>query len=82
MSKSFCFTNMPLDVEEHVFRLDRDALARELGHLDHNGWNTLGQVRKSAITRWAMITAMIREEVLEVLLGRNPSNVAQRIRYV
>jgi len=29
-----------------------------------------------------MITSMIREDTLELLLGRNLSNVLQRIKYV
>ena len=73
---------MPLDLDEDAYQLVGDALDEELSHLDLNGWNTRGVVRKSAVIRWSMITSMIREDTLEVLLGRNPSNVLQRIRYV
>ena len=73
---------MPLDLDEDSYQLVGDALDEELSHLDLNGWNTKGVVRKSAVIRWSMITSMIREDTLEVLLGRNLSNVLQRIRYV
>jgi hypothetical protein len=82
VSKRFCFTNMPLDLEEDAYDLVGDALEQELSHLDPNGWNTRGTVRKSAVARWSMITSMIKEDTLEVLLGRDLSNVQQRIRYV
>lgn len=82
VSKRFCFTNMPLDLDEDAYELVGDTLDQELSHLDQNGWNSRGVVRKSAVVRWSMITSMIREDTLEVLLGRNLSNVPQRIRYV
>lgn len=82
LSKRFCFTNMPADVEDHVYGLEQLALERELSNLDQKGWNTLGQIRRSATSRWSMVTAMIREDILEVLLGRNVSNVAQRLECV
>lgn len=82
VSKRFCYTSMPLDIEEDTYSLVGDILDQELAHLDRNGWNTLGQIRKSAVIRWSMITSMIREDALETLLGRNLTNVPQRIGYV
>lgn len=81
MSKRFCFTNMPLDIEEDTYHLTGEALDKALSQLDQSGWNTLGQVRKSAVIRWSLITAMIQEDTLETLLGRSVSNVAHRIRF-
>lgn len=82
VSKRFCYTSMPLDIEENIYSLVGESLDQELAHLDRNGWNTLGQIRKSAVIRWSMITSMIREDALETLLGRNLTNVPQRIGYV
>ncbi|KAL3256614.1 hypothetical protein ABHI18_007448 [Aspergillus niger] len=79
VSKRFCYTSMPLDIEEDTYSLVGEDLDQELAHLDRNGWNTLGQIRKSAVIRWSMITSMIREDALETLLGRNLTNVPQRI---
>uniref|UniRef100_A0A093XMK4 Uncharacterized protein YbbC n=2 Tax=Talaromyces marneffei PM1 TaxID=1077442 RepID=A0A093XMK4_TALMA len=79
VSKRFCYTSMPLDIEEDTYSLVGEALDQELAHLDRNGWNALGQIRKSAVIRWTMITSMIREDALETLLGRNLTNVLQRI---
>lgn len=70
---------MPLDIEEDIYSLVGESLDQELANLDRNGWNTLGQIRKSAVIRWTMITSMIREDALETLLGRNLTNVPQRI---
>lgn len=82
VSKRFCYTSMPLDIEEDIYSLVGESLDRELAHLDRNGWNTLGQIRKIAVVRWSMVTSMIREDALETLLGRNLTNVPQRIGYV
>jgi hypothetical protein len=73
---------MPLDLEEDAYHLVGDSLNQELSRLDQNGWNTQRTIRKSAVIRWSMITSTIREDVLEVLLGCDVSNVPQRIRYV
>ncbi|KKY23200.1 putative c6 transcription factor [Phaeomoniella chlamydospora] len=54
-------------------------LADALSELDENGWNTRGQIRKSAVTRWSMIASLTREELLELLLGRDMANVPERI---
>lgn len=81
VSKRFCFTNMPLDVREDTYYLVGDALDQELHNLDRAGWNTLGQINRSAIIRWSMITSMIREDTLETLLGRGLSDIPQRIMY-
>ncbi|KFZ12732.1 hypothetical protein V502_06944 [Pseudogymnoascus sp. VKM F-4520 (FW-2644)] len=47
--------------------------------VDQNGWNTKGEIRKHAGRRWSMILAIIREDILEVLLGRHPTNVPDTI---
>lgn len=72
---------MPLDVREDTYYLVGDALDQELHNLDRAGWNTLGQINRSAIIRWSMITSMIREDTLETLLGRGLSDIPQRILY-
>jgi hypothetical protein len=72
---------MPLDIEDTtMLSLATSSLDEELRHLDCNGWNTRGEIRRSSITRWSMITSMILEDVLEVLLSRNLSNVSEKIR--
>lgn len=79
ISKRFCSINLPLDLDEDVFFLSGEALDRELVHLDQNGWNTQGHVRTTAVMRWSIITAMIREDTLELLLGQNIPDMQQRI---
>lgn len=82
MSKRFCCINFPLDLDEDASFLTGESLDRELAKLDQNGWNTRGHVRTSAVMRWSIITSMIREDTLELLLGRNAPDIPQRIWYV
>ncbi|KAI3129358.1 transcriptional regulator family: Fungal Specific TF [Penicillium roqueforti] len=79
MSKKFCCINLPLDIDEKCYSLSETALSRELEDIDHAGWNSQGHIRPSAVMRWSTITAMIREETLELLLGRNIYDMQRRI---
>ncbi|KAJ5158838.1 Peptidase M19 renal dipeptidase [Penicillium coprophilum] len=82
MSKNFCRINLPLDIDENCYSLSDSALSAELEKLDHAGWNSEGHIRLSAVMRWSTVTAMIREETLELLLGGNISNMQRRIMCV
>ncbi|KAJ5383022.1 transcriptional regulator family: Fungal Specific TF [Penicillium concentricum] len=79
MSKKFCCINLPLDIDEKCYSMSGPTLDRELERLDQAGWNSQGHIRASAVMRWSTITAMIREETLELLLGGNISNMQRRI---
>ena len=79
VSKRYCVPHMPLDMEDKHLHLSSEKLEEELKHIDENGWNTKGQIRKGAVLRWSLITAMIREDILELLLGRNTPNVSERL---
>lgn len=79
MSRRFCCINYPLDVEQDTYFLTGDALQQALGALDPSGWNTMGHIRQSASLRWSIVTSMIREDALELLLGRNIVETQQRI---
>ena len=81
MSRRFCCINLPLDIDEGTYHLIGDSLRIELETLDEDGWNKLGHLRMSAVMRWSTLTAMIREDTLELLLGRKVMNVTQRITY-
>ena len=82
MSKKFCCINLPLDIDEKCYSLSETALSRELKDIDHAGWNSQGHIRPSGVMRWSTITAMIREETLELLLGRNIYDMQRRIMCV
>lgn len=82
MSRRFCCINLPLDIDESTYSLSEDSLHTELGNLDEDGWNKLGRIQMSAVMRWSTLTAMIREDTLELLLGRKVMNITQRITYV
>lgn len=79
ISKRFCCIHVPLDLEEEVYEYEREKLTNETQSVDQNGWNTKGEIRKHAGRRWSMILAIIQEDILEVLLGRNPTNVPDTI---
>ncbi|KFY85283.1 hypothetical protein V500_08541 [Pseudogymnoascus sp. VKM F-4518 (FW-2643)] len=79
ISKRFCCIHVPLDLEEEVYEYEREKLTNEMQSVDQNGWNTKGEIRKHAGRRWSMILAIIREDILEVLLGRHPTNVPDTI---
>ncbi|OBT81241.1 hypothetical protein VE02_09831, partial [Pseudogymnoascus sp. 03VT05] len=79
ISKRFCCIHVPLDLEEEAYEYEREELANEMQRIDHNGWNTKGEIRKHAGRRWSMILATIAEDILEVLLGRHPTNVPATI---
>ena len=82
MSKRFCCINFPLDLDPEAYCIGGEALDRELSNLDANGWNTQGHIRTSAVMRWSIVTAMIREDTLELLLGQNIPDMPQRLGYV
>lgn len=79
ISKRFCCIHVPLDLEEEVYEYEREKLTNEMQSVDQNGWNTKGEIRKHAGRRWSMILAIIQEDILEVLLGRHPTNVPDTI---
>jgi hypothetical protein len=82
MSRRFCCINLPLDIDEGTYHLIGDSLCIELESLDEDGWNKLGRIRMSAVMRWSTLTAMIREDTLELLLGRKVMDITQRVTYV
>ncbi|EXJ96521.1 hypothetical protein A1O1_01647 [Capronia coronata CBS 617.96] len=80
LSKRFCYPAMPLDMEDaNMQNITTVALNEQLRHLDSSGWNTLGEIRKSSVMRWSVISAMILEDVLEVLLSRNLTQVSDKV---
>jgi hypothetical protein len=80
MSKRFCCIDLPQDINALAY--SQTIENQMLSPIDACGWNTAGHVRNTAVLRWSTITAMIREDTLQVLLGRNVPNVEQSIRSV
>ncbi|EFX04846.1 c6 zinc finger domain containing protein [Grosmannia clavigera kw1407] len=77
ISKRFCTVDLPSDLNETVLSLRGPALETELQKLNADGWNTTGQIHSGTVQRWAMTTSMIREDVLELLLGHGKADVVQ-----
>ena len=82
ISRSFSCLHIPLDLEDRHFELSGAELSEELTHYDENGWNTSGEVRIGSLFRLGMLISTIREDLLELLLGRNPPNFEEKIVYV
>lgn len=80
ISKRFCTVDLPSDLNEAVLSLRGAALENELQKLNADGWNTTGQINSGTVQRWAMTTSMIREDVLELLLGHGKADVVQVTR--
>ena len=76
ISGKFCSCKMPLDLEYHQIGLEGEALEQALGELDKNGWNTRNlAIGRPRWLRTAVMTAQIREEILEISLGTDSSRL-------
>ena len=74
----YCSCTLPLDLESCELNLTGEALDQALGALDEEGWN-----RNSIIiwTTWVRASATItklREEILEISLGTDTSQLEER----
>lgn len=77
ISKRFCAMELPMDLDEAALSLSGSALEKEIEKMDTDGWNTRGQVHTGTVLRWAVMTSMIREDILELLLSRAKVDVLQ-----
>lgn len=69
LSKKFTTVDYPADIDEAILSGSALDLELELKKPTRDGWSVEGKARSGAVLRWAMITSMIREEILELLLS-------------
>ncbi len=78
MSRHYVSAQLPLDVSEEDVMADNHSRLRE--ELDQNGWNTMGMIFPATISRAFMLSSMIRDEILELSLGRSILDISSRVR--
>jgi hypothetical protein len=77
ISQRYCSITNPLDLDFEDFAEDGPELAEKLALIDKvTGWNADGVMRKSTHTRCFVIINRIREDILELSLGRSVEDVS------
>lgn len=69
LSQKLVHLRLPLDLSDDELFFPQNRLATASNQLDHNGWNTKGQIHHATIQRGIHLLSKCREEILEVALG-------------
>ena len=80
ISGRYCVNVIPLDIDDNTLFLEGEELQAALSNVDENGWNLDGKFRNSSWRRVKLITCQLREDVLEVCLGKNQNDIDRRAR--
>lgn len=70
ISRRYCSTPLPLDLSDEELAADTDTLMRAVSSLDPQGWNTKGAVHSATVLRARALLAILRDELIELGLGR------------
>lgn len=79
LSHRYAFTPLPLDLRDEDLLAGGEALERAVAGLDENGWNTGGKIYSATVTRARCIVAMIRDELVEIGIGKPRQKVASAL---
>ncbi|KAK1246073.1 hypothetical protein MKX07_005142 [Trichoderma sp. CBMAI-0711] len=79
LSHRYAFTPLPLDLRDEDLLAGGEALERAVAGLDENGWNTGGKIYSATVTRARCIVAMIRDELVEIGIGKPRQKVASTL---
>lgn len=71
ISYRYFYTPLPLDLADEHLVDDRATLDAAVAALDSNGWNTEGRVSAATVIRAQVMTALIRDELAEAVLGKS-----------
>lgn len=71
ISRRYCSTPLPLDIGDDDLASDRETIMKAVYALDDQGWNTQGNVHSATVIRARSMLSNIREELLEIALGKN-----------
>jgi hypothetical protein len=67
----YCDVGLPLDIDDDSLVLDRLSLDKTIRQLTPNGWGTFNSgLRPATVIRLRYMIAMLREQVMELSLGR------------
>ncbi|EHK26965.1 uncharacterized protein TRIVIDRAFT_140473 [Trichoderma virens Gv29-8] len=76
ISHRYAFTPLPLDLRDEDLLEGGETLRAAVKALDENGWNTNGKVYPTTFTRARYIIALIRDELVELGIGKTRQKVA------
>ncbi|PTB65653.1 N-terminal binuclear Zn cluster-containing/DNA binding domain-containing protein [Trichoderma citrinoviride] len=79
LSHRYAFTPLPLDLRDEDLLVGGEALKRAVQGLDENGWNTSGKIYSATVTRARCIVALIRDELVEIGIGKPRQKVASAL---
>ncbi|KAF2011491.1 hypothetical protein BU24DRAFT_426574 [Aaosphaeria arxii CBS 175.79] len=79
ISKRHSDSKPPLDLSDDDLCSDPATLARAIGNLDENGWNTQGRYHRASWIRLRYMSGQFREEILDFTLAKLDSNVEQQL---
>lgn len=71
---------MPMDISDEDLLLPQNELAQVVARLDSDGWSTTGLLNPTTYARLVLQTTMIRDEILEIFLGKSTAGLAE-IKY-
>ena len=80
INKKYSVFELPLDLSDDDLWSDGQELQRAAQGLDHQGWNLDKILHQSSLTRVRMLTAAMRDEVLELSLCTSANCIGEQMR--
>ncbi|RFN51338.1 transcription factor [Fusarium flagelliforme] len=71
LSRRFCSVELPLDIDDVALLADKESFNRCRESLALDGWATDGRFRAVTVLRIRMKIALIRDKILEFVMGYN-----------
>lgn len=81
LTRRFCSMELPLDLDDTALLSDKETFQRQLQRLDPGGWDTDARLHSSSLLRVRMMVALVRDEILEVMLDQNENYAVNDITY-
>lgn len=81
LTQRFCALKLPLDLDDATLPLDKETFERQLHLLGPDGWGMDGRFHSSTLLRVRMMVALIRDEILEIVLSPSENHVIDDIMY-
>ncbi|WPH02715.1 Hypothetical protein R9X50_00558300 [Acrodontium crateriforme] len=78
----YCVTDLPLDVSEFIVTDSLESFEAAKAQLDSNGWSRAETLNPAYGQRVQYLLTMLREEVLELLLGPSLSDVSDKAKHL
>ncbi|KAK5111350.1 hypothetical protein LTR62_005190 [Meristemomyces frigidus] len=80
LSRRFSDIQLPLDLPDAAVTAPPDELGAAREHLSPDGWNTTGAYNPASFLRMRVITAQIKEEILEHTFALSTPQSRERLR--